>query len=42
MVQNVTIQSQGNFHKSAKHACMNEQIYENFFGEVTTWAKSKL
>ena len=32
----VTIQSQGNFHKIANHACMDEHIFENFFGEVTT------
>ncbi len=32
----VTIQSQGNFHKIANHARMNEHIFEIFFGEVAT------
>ena len=35
----VTIQSQGNFHKFANHACMNEHNFENFFGEVASMSK---
>ena len=36
LLYDVTIQSQGNFHKFANYACMNEHNFENFFGEVTT------
>ena len=30
---NVTVQSQGDFRIYRGHACMDDDIYENFFGE---------
>ena len=35
----VTIQSRGNLHKFANHACMNEHNFGNFFGELASMSK---
>lgn len=37
----VTIQSRGNLHKFANHACMNEHNFGNFFGELASMSKKE-
>lgn len=37
----VTIQSRGNLHKFANHACMNEHNFGNFFGDVASMSKKE-